>query len=67
MDGYDKCVRLWNIREIRLGGNVDSRPIPMETEHGDGAVSCVAVSPNNRSIFSGGRRDKTVLIHDIET
>ena len=62
----DKCVRLWNIREI-LSRNVNSRPIPMETEHGDGAVSCVAVSPNNRSIFSGRRQDKTILIHDIQT
>ena len=64
--GVDKCVRLWNIREI-LGGNVNSRPIQMESEHGDGGVLSVCVSPNNRSIFSGGTKDKTVLIHDIET
>jgi len=50
-----------------LGGNSSSRPIQMETEYGDGDVTCVAVSPNNRSIFSGGTKDKTILIHDSET
>ena len=64
--GADKRLRLWNIREI-LGGYADSRPIQMESEHGDGGVLSVCVSPNNRSIFSGGTKDKTVLIHDIET
>ena len=64
--GEDNCVRLWNIREI-LSGNFNSRPIQMERQHGDDGVCCVAVSPNNRSIFSGGLRDQTVLIHDIET
>ena len=64
--GADKCVRLCNIREI-LGGNLNSHQIQMETEHGDGGICCVAVSPNNRSIFSGGFKDKTVLIHDIQT
>ena len=64
--GKDNCVRLWNIREI-LGGNADSRPVQMEKQHGDLGVSCIAVSPDNRSIFSGGAQDKTVLIHDSET
>jgi len=36
-------------------------------QHGDLGVSCVAVSPNNLSIFSGGTKDKTVLIHDSQT
>ena len=64
--GADKCVRMWNIREL-LGGNVNSRPVQMETQNGDGGVSCVAVSPNNRTIFSGGAQDTTVFIHDIQT
>ena len=64
--GPDKSVRLWNTHEI-LGGNANSRPIQMEGQHDDFGVTCVAVSPNNRSIFSGGARDQTVLIHDIET
>ena len=63
----DNCVRLWNIRELIGDGNVNARPIPMETEHCDGGVTCVAVSLNNRYIFSGGFKDKTVLIHDSET
>ena len=58
----DKCVRLWNIGEI-LRGNVDSRPMQMERQHGDGGVYCVAVSPNNRSIFSGGTKDTTVTVY----
>ena len=65
--GEDKCVRLWNIRELLGGGNVNPRPIQMETEHGGIGVFCIAVSPNNLSIFSGGARDKTVIIHDSET
>ena len=64
--GEDKSVRLWNTREI-IGGNANSRPMQMEGQHGDFGVSYLAVSPNNRSIFSGGLRDKTVLIHEIET
>ena len=64
--GVDKSVRLWKIGEI-LGGNVNSRPIQMETHHSNGGICCVAASPNNRSISSGGGRDKTVLIHDSET
>ena len=63
----DKCVRLWNIRELLGGGNINPRPIQMETEHSGIGVFCIAVSPNNRSILSGGARDKTVIIHDIET
>jgi len=55
-----------NIREL-VGGNVYSRPVQMEKQHGDLGVSFIAVSPNNRSIFSGGAQDKTVLIHDSET
>ena len=51
--GSDKRMRLWKIDEI-LGGNADSRPIQMQTQHGEGGVSCVTVSPNNRSILSGG-------------
>ena len=47
--GKDNCVRLWNIREI-LGGNVNSIPVQMDTEHGAGGVLCVAVSPNNRIV-----------------
>ena len=65
--GDDNCVRMWNIREILGGGNVNSEPIQMETEHGDDGVACVTVTPNSRSIFSGGSKDKTVLIHDIQT
>jgi len=49
--GDDKCVRLWNIREILGSVNISSIPMQMETEHGDLGVTCVAVSPNNRSIF----------------
>jgi len=64
--GKDKCVRLWKIGEI-LGGNANSRPVQMEKQHGDNGVNCVADSPKNRSIFSDGLKDKTVLIHDIET
>ena len=64
--GVDKCVRLWNIREI-LNRNVNSRPILMEKQHGEGGTYCISVSPNNHSIFSGGAQDKTVLVHDCET
>ena len=65
--GDNNCVRLWNIRELIGDGNVNSRPIQMETQHGDNGVTCVAVSSINRSIFSGGRKDKTILIRDSET
>ena len=64
--GADKCVRLWKFREL-LDIDGKLRPTRMKTEHGEGGVTCVAVSPNNRHIFSGGRTDKTVLIHDYET
>ena len=66
--GADHCVGLWNIHEIIGGGNVNPPLIQIDTEHGDGnRVTCVAVSPNNRSIFSGGIKAKTILIHDGET
>ena len=66
--GADHCVGLWNIHEIIGGGNVNPPLIQIDTEHGDGiCVTCVAVSPNNRSIFSGGIKAKTILIHDGET
>ena len=64
--GADKCVRLWKFREL-LDVDGKLRPTRMKTEHGEGGVTCVAVSPNSRHIFSGGRTDKTVLIHDCET
>jgi len=45
--------------------HVNFIPAQMETEHGGGGFSSVAVSPNNyHGIFSGaGAFDKTVLIH----
>ena len=65
--GADNCVRLWRTRAI-LGGSGDSAvPIKMDTEHMKGRIFCVAVSPDNRRILSGGFSDFTVLIHDSET
>ena len=67
VSGGDKCVRLWITREILGCGNATPNPIQMESEHGYGGVSCVAVSPNNRRIFRSGARDLKILIHDSET
>ena len=57
--GGDSTVRLWSHDEGRDGWN----SIGMEKKHQ--AIS-LAISPDNRRIFSGGY-DKKVLIHDTTT
>jgi len=64
--GEEKRARLWKIREL-ICSYADSRPIQVEKQHGDNGFTCVAVSPNNRNIFSGGTKDKTFLIPEIQT
>ena len=59
--GRDNTVRLWSHDE----GRDEWNSIEMETKHEDN-VTCLAISPDNRRIFSGGL-DKKVLIHDTTT
>jgi len=44
-----------------------SVPIKMESEHSEGGAVRVVVSPDNRTILSGGVIDLTIHIHDSET
>ena len=58
--GRDKTVRLWSHDE----GRDEWNSIEMESKH-EAAVYCLAISPDNRRIFSGGYDE--VLIHDTTT
>ena len=59
--GTDKTVRLWSLNQ---GRRVNSSCV-METKH-ERAVSCLAMSPDNNQIFSGGF-DSKIYIHDVQT
>lgn len=62
--GEDFRVLLWptdKVNDLKWKSKAEE----METKHAD-AIYCLAVSPNNDRIFSGGRDDK-LLIHDIDT
>ena len=63
--GKDKIVRLWPIsKEAENGNNLDITPIEMETLH-ESFISCLAISSDNRRLFSGCKEKLVVL--DIET
>ena len=57
--GEDNTVRLWSHNQGRDGWN------STEIETHELIVTCLAISPDNRRIFSGGYMD--VLIHDTTT
>ena len=59
--GGDQTVRLWSIDQDLVEWNSTA----METKH-DNSVVCLAFSPDNQRIFSGGM-DKGVLIHDTRS
>ena len=59
--GADKTVRLWSFNQDR--GEWNSTAV--ETKHED-TICCLAFSPDNQRIFSGGF-DKKIFIHDINT
>ena len=58
--GGDSTVRLWSLNQGRSGWNSTE----METKQTE--VMCLAISPDNRRIFSGDF-DGKVLIHDTTT
>jgi len=63
--GKDKIVRLWPIsKETENGNNLVITPIEMETLH-ESFISCLAISSDNRRLFSGCNEKLIVL--DIET
>ena len=57
----DKTVRLWSINQSRNEWNSTE----METKH-QNSVVCLAFSPDNNRIFTGGA-DKKVFIHDVRS
>ena len=60
--GVDKSVRLWSIGIQTLDDDQPSKK--MEKNH-SAVVLCLAVSSDNRRIFSGGM-DSFVFIHDTQ-
>ena len=59
--GSDETVRLWSLNQ----GRNEENSVVMKTKQKMG-VRCLAFSPDNKRIFSGGE-DKTILIHDTQT
>ena len=59
--GGDSTVRLWSLNQGRSGWNSTEMETKQKTE-----VMYLAISPDNRRIFSGGY-DEKVLIHDTTT
>ena len=59
--GKDKTVRLWYLNQ----GHGERNSTEMEAKH-ELNVTCLAFSPDNHRIFSGGL-DKKVLIHDTRS
>lgn len=59
--GRDTTVLLWSINQGRSAWN----SIAMETNH-QSTVRCLAFSPDNMRIFSGGD-DGKILIHDTQS
>ena len=59
--GRDRTVRLWSLNQGRGGWN----PTEMETKH-DEPIRCLAFSPDNNRIFSGGL-GKKAFIDDAQT
>ena len=59
--GLDKTVRLWSLNQGRDQWN----SMVMEAKHSH-QVTCLAFSPDNCRIFSGGH-DNKVFIHDTNT
>ena len=57
--GDDKTVLVWSLDQ---GGWISTE---MKAKH-ENEVMCLAISPDNRRIFSGGY-DKKVLVHDTNT
>ena len=62
--GRDGRVLLWPTSEA-VDEKCKPKPTEMETEHED-AIWCLAISPDNPRIFSGGF-DNNLLLHDAET
>ena len=63
--GYDKIVRLWSIGKTTGNEQRIIDMIEMKTKH-KSDVLCLAISPDNGRLFSGGK-DGKVFIHDISS
>jgi WD repeat-containing protein 22 len=59
--GQDRRVLLWNISEVFSNKKIPE-PIVMAMEH-ENSLFCLAVSPDNDRIFSGGK-ERNVYVHD---
>ena len=62
--GRDGRVLLWPTSEA-VDEKWDPEPTEMKTKH-DYSIWCLAISPDNRRIFSGSG-DNKLLIHDVKT
>jgi len=63
--GGDGRVLLWPTNKA-VDEKWTPNPTEMNTKHENSAVYCLAVSPDNKHIFSGGF-NKRITIHDAET
>ena len=63
--GEDKIVRLWPISSALQNGQNGIVPIEMKTLFVS-PVYCLAISPDNRRLFSGEKAGK-VFVHDVVT
>ena len=59
--GQDRRVLLWKIDDV-FGSRKKPEPIVMNLEH-ENSLFCLALSPDNDRIFSGGK-ERNVYIHD---
>ena len=62
--GRDGRVLLWPTSKA-VDEKWDPEPTEMKTKH-DYSIWCLAISPDNRRIFSGSG-DNKLLIHDVKT
>jgi WD40 repeat protein len=53
---YDEVILIWDLREGRLAASLKGH---------DGNVYSVALSPDGKTVVSGGSRDKTIRIWDV--
>ena len=63
--GEDGRVLLWQTDKVRKT-KWTPNPTSIDTQYG-GYVNCLAVSPDNKRVFSSGGWDQKLLIHDIRT
>ena len=65
--GSDGRVLLWPTNEVIYGREGIAPKIQeMETKHEQNSIECLALSPDNERIFSGGD-DKNLFVHDAIT